>query len=163
MVSQKYEYHLPLERQRRQMVEGGLQVDVKTLYGLCEAVAEHCGAVIALIKKEIESDFCAVHLDETPWKILGSESTSYMWAMSNRIGSYYQFEPSRSGKIAEEILKGYEGSVVTDGFSGYNRIKENENRRFGHCWSHARREFYDLREAYPNEVSGIVKLFDDLF
>jgi transposase-like protein len=163
VVSKKYEYHLPLERQRRLMEEGGLHVDVKTLYGLCEAVADHCQSVIPMIKKEIEADFCAVHLDETPWKILGSESTSYMWALSNRVGSYYQFEPTRSGKVADEILKDYEGSVVTDGYGGYNKIKKSEKIRFGQCWSHARREFFDLREAYPKEVNEIIPIIDELF
>ena len=163
VVTDKYENHLPLERQRRKMESLGVDVDVKTLYGLCEAVAEHCNAVIPMIKKEITNDFCAVHLDESPWKILSSEGTSYMWAMSNRIGSYYQFEPSRSGKIAEEILKDYEGSVVTDGYGGYNAIKKNEKIRLQQCWAHARREFFDLRSAYPKEVGEIVPIIDELF
>lgn len=35
VATDKYEYHLPLERQRRKMEAQGLDVDVKTLYGLC--------------------------------------------------------------------------------------------------------------------------------
>ena len=159
----KYETHMPLERQRRKMASLGLDIEVKTLYGLCEAVAEHCNAVIPMIRKEITNDFCAVHLDESPWKILGAEGTSYMWAMSNRIGSYYQFEPSRSGKVAEEILADYEGSVVTDGYGGYNGIKRNQKIRLQQCWAHARREFFDLRSAYPKEVGEIVPIIDELF
>lgn len=157
----KYLYHMPLERQRRKMEAQGLAVNVKTLYGLCEAVAEHCNVIIPRIKAEILADFTAAHLDETPWHIMGSEQTCYMWALSNRIGNYYQFEPSRSGRIAEEILKGYEGSVVTDGFSGYNRVKKNEKIRVGQCWSHVRREFFDIYKNYPSEVSAIIKLIDE--
>jgi transposase len=158
----KYLYHMPLERQRRKMESQGLKVNVKTLYGLCEAVAEHCNAVVPMIKKEILSDFTAAHLDETPWHIVGSDQTCYMWALSNRIGSYYQFEPTRSGLVAEEILKGHEGSVVTDGFSGYNRVKRNEKIRVQQCWSHVRREFFDIYKNYPTEVTEIVKLIDDM-
>lgn len=150
-------------RFRRKMASLGLDIEVKTLYGLCEAVAEHCNAVVPMIKKEIRDDFCAVHLDESPWKILGSDGTSYIWAMSNRIGSYYQFEPSRSGKVAEEILKDYEGSVVTDGYGGYNSIKRDEKMRVQQCWAHTRREFYDLRSAYPKEVGEIIPMIDRLF
>ena len=163
VVSDKYEFHIPLERQRRKMESSGLNVDVKTLYSLCQAVAEHCGPILPKIKRDIFSDFCAVHLDESPWPVLTSDSASYMWAVSNRVGSYYQFEPTRSGKVALEILSGYQGGVVTDGFSGYNRIKNNPDYRVGHCWSHARREFYERYDSYPKETENIIRLIDDLF
>ena len=38
-----------------------------------------------------------------------------MWVMSNRNGSFFRFEPSRSGKVACELLKTYEGAILTDG------------------------------------------------
>jgi len=69
-VSDKYEYHLPLERQRRKMEAAGLDVDVKTLYTLCSSVAEHMGEVIKGIRDDILNDFCAVHIDESPWLII---------------------------------------------------------------------------------------------
>ena len=159
----KYEYHLPLERQRRQMEALGLDVDVKTLYGLCEAVSQHCETILPKIKDEIKSDFCAVHLDESPWRILGSDSSAYMWALSNRIGTIYAFEPSRSGDVALEILGDYQGSVLTDGFSGYNKLRSRKNVRVANCWAHARREFYDLKDSYPDEVFEIVTTMDELF
>jgi transposase len=162
VATDKYLYHMPLERQRRKMESQGLKVNVKTLYGLCEGVAEHCDAVVPRIKAEILADFTAAHLDETPWHIMGSEQTCYMWALSNRIGSYYQFEPTRSGLVAEEILATYEGSVVTDGFSGYNRVKRNAKIRVGQCWSHVRREFFDIHKNYPSEITEVVTLIDDL-
>ena len=159
----KYEYHLPLERQRRQMEALGLNVAVKTLYGLCEALSEHCAAVIPAIKKEIKSDFCAVYLDESPWRVFGSNTSAYMWAMSNRIGIVYAIEPSRSGDVALEILGDYEGFVMTDGFSGYNKLRSKKNVRVANCWAHARREFFDIHESYPNEAYDIVTIMDALF
>lgn len=87
VASDKYEYHLPLERQRRKMSESGLDVEVKTLYNLCETVAEHCTLILDKIKSEIQSDFCAVHMDESPWKILGTSQSGYMWVMSNQCSS----------------------------------------------------------------------------
>lgn len=158
----KYGFHMPLERQRRQMEEAGLEIDVKTLYGLCEAVAEHCRAVEDRIRKDVLADFCAVHVDESPWPIQGSESQGYMWAVSNRVGSCYKFEPSRSGKVAEELLEGHEGSVLTDGFTGYNRLKKDPRLRLGACWAHARREFFERIEDFP-EAKRAVEIIDKLF
>jgi transposase len=159
----KYGFHMPLERQRRKMEGAGLEVDVKTLYGLCEAVAEHCRAVEERIRQDIFSDFCAVHVDESPWPILGGESQSYMWAVSNRKGSCYRFEPTRSGKVAEELIDGFEGAVLTDGFSGYNRLKKDPRLRMGACWSHARREFYERLGDFPEDAATAVEIIDKLF
>jgi hypothetical protein len=164
VVCDKYEYHIPLERQRRKMESAGLSMEPKTLYNLCKNVAEHCeGRVVDSIKKDMFGDFCALHLDESPWKILGTKQSGYMWAASNRIGSYYQFEPSRSGNIAEEILENFEGSILVDGFPGYNRFKKRGKIRVGHCWAHARREFYELEASYPEQVGEIVPMIDELF
>jgi len=163
VVVDKYQDHLPLERQRRRMERSGVEVDVKTLYGLCEAVAGHCEAMLPRIKEDIQRDFCALHLDESPWPIMGEKKKSYMWAMSNRAGSYYQFEPTRSGKIASELVGGYEGAVVSDAFSGYKRLKVGDKTRLGHCWSHARREFYDRRSDYPEVCREALEQIGKLF
>jgi transposase len=163
VVSDKYEFHLPLERQRRKMEGAGLDIDVKTLFTLCRDVAEHCDKeVIAQIRDDILSDFCAAHLDESPWPILGG-TNGYMWAMSNRKGGYFCFEPSRSGKVAVEMLKGYKGSVITDGYSGYKRVKDLSDVRLAHCWAHARREFFERSADYPKESAEILPLIDELF
>jgi transposase len=163
VAADKYDMSLPLERQRRQMETLGLCVSVKTLYGLCRALAELCEkTVVAKIRKEILSDFASVHVDETPWALLGGRG-GYMWTMSNRSGAYYRFETTRSGRIAEEMLKGYRGSVLTDGFSGYERVKKLSGVRVAHCWSHARREFYERRELFPKEAEEAIALIDELF
>jgi transposase len=162
-VSDKYDFHLPLERQRRQMEAAGLSIDVKTLYGLCRHIAETCEkAVLPQIRKDILSEFSAVHVDETPWGLIGG-SGGQMWSLSNRLGAYYRFEPSRSGKIAEEMLKDYRGSVLTDGFSGYNRVRKMPGVRHGNCWSHARREFFERIADFPKEATEAVELIDELF
>ena len=164
VVSEKYEYHCPLERQRRKMEAADLDVSVKTLYGLVAAVADHANSVLAQIREDILNDKrVAAQLDETTWLIQGSESKSYMWALSNRSATYFQFEPTRSGSIAEELLKGYKGCIISDGFSGYNRFKQRPDIIVGNCWAHARREFYDIRENYPAETTEILGIMDQLF
>jgi len=159
----KYGFHLPLERERRRMEKAGLGIDVKTLYGLCEAVAEHCQSVEKRIRQDIFNEFSAVHVDESTWPIHGQDSNGYMWTASNRRGASYRFEPSRSGKVAEKMLEGYEGAVLTDGFAGYNRLKKLPGLRMGTCWSHARREFFDRLQDYPVEAKKAVEIIDKLF
>jgi len=162
-VTDKYQYHLPLERQRRKMEESGLNVSVKTLYRLCETVAEHGSVVLAKIRREILDEFCAAHLDESPWRLFDDEKTGYMWVMSNRMGCYFQFEPTRSGRVPQEMLRGHEGSVVVDAYSGYNPIRKNSKIRVGHCWSHVRREFIERLDDYPSQCEEAIALIDELF
>jgi transposase len=159
----KYEFHLPLERQRRKMESVGLTIDVKTLYSMCEAVAEHCHAILPAIRNEIKTDYAAVCLDETPWRILSDQTHGQMWVMSNRLGSYYQFEPTRSGAIAEEMLKGYDGAIITDAFGGYNRLAKKPTIRVQNCLAHARREFFERYDDFPAECHRIITLIDQLF
>jgi transposase len=163
VVSDKYEYHLPLERQRRKMEAAGFDVEVKTLYGLCETVAGHGEKVIEDIRQEMMQDFCALHIDESPWRILGAKETGQMWVLANRLGAIYRFEPTRSGKIATEFLKNYEGAIVTDGFAGYNALRKSEKIRVGHCWAHARREFFERRSDYLDECDRALDLIDLIF
>lgn len=163
VVSDKYEYHLPLERQRRKMEAAGFDIEVKTLYGLCETVAEHGEKLTEEIRQDMMNDFCAVHIDESPWRILGAKETGQMWVLANRLGSIYRFEPTRSGKIASEFLKNYEGAVITDGFAGYNALRKSDKIRVGHCWAHARREFFERWEDYPDECNEALDLIDLIF
>ena len=162
VVSDKYEYHLPLERQRRKMEASGLDIDVKTLYNQCQMVAEHMESVTELVRRDIMNDFCAVHVDESPWLIIGNETRGQMWALSNRIGSYYRFENTRSGKVAEEMLKGHQGAVLTDALAAYNRLKEIDGIRKGLCWAHVRREFYERMDDFKDAID-MVRLIDELF
>jgi transposase len=163
VVSDKYDFHLPLERQRRQMEVSGLEVEVKTLYSLSRAVAEKLERwIVPEIRKDILGEFCAVHIDETPWGLQGG-SGGHMWTLSNRTGAVYRFEPTRSGKIAEELLKNYRGAALSDGFAGYNRVRKISAIRLGHCWSHARREFFERLGDFPAEVKTAIEMIDELF
>lgn len=165
VVADKYLMHLPLERQRRKMEASGLKgVSVKTLYNLCWATSVHLEKVAEGIRQDIFSAGLAISCDETPWPIVGDkDSNGYMWALANQAGSYYRFEPTRSGKIIEEMLQGYAGPVLNDGFSGYNRLKVIQTIIAANCWAHSRRKFFDIKENYPADCEEILKLIDKLF
>ncbi len=164
IVGGKFLNHMPLDRQRKDMARLGLKIPVMTMFRLTEQVALHMEEVAEAIRLEVFSAPLAVHLDETPWKILNKDSSNgQMWVVSNQSGSYYRFEPARTREIAEELLKGYVGPVMTDKHSAYLYLRDNKNNTWGLCWSHARREFFDLQAAYPAEVEKIVTAIDELF
>lgn len=163
VVRDKYEYHLPLERQTRQMESLGLKnMGTKTLYNLCQAVSVHLDPVVEAIQKDILSSNLCVHLDETPWPVFGQDDDGYMWTLSNQAGSLYRFEPTRSGKVADEMLEGYKGPMLSDAYNGYDRFKKKKEITVAKCWAHGRRKFFEIGELYP-ESGEILDLMEKLF
>jgi transposase len=159
----KFEDHLPLERQRKQMKRSGLNVEVKTLFGLTEHLYNRLRPLEEMIREDIHSENW-IHIDESPVNFYNpNKSKGYIWSMSNPRGAYYQFEPTRSGKVAEEMLSGYrKGNVITDGFSGYGFIDSQENINHAYCWAHVRRKFFEAMNHDP-EAEVMVDLIDELY
>lgn len=164
VIADKYISHVPLERQTREMESLGLKgMKTSTLSRFCALGAATLEQVQEKILKEdlLTSDL-ALHLDETPWKIqLKDQKDGYMWVVSNRYGSYYFYRPTRSGQVIKEVLEGYQGPVVTDGYQGYN-ILEEEDVSQAFCWAHARRNFLPLEDHDPT-VKPILDDIDALF
>ncbi len=121
------------------------------------AASVHLEPVAERIRKDILASGLCIHCDETPWPIqLKEQDDGYMWIIANRAGSYYSFEPTRSGKVVAKTLEGYQGPALADGYVGYNRLKAMEGVTLANCWAHARRKFTDIAENYPPETAEII-------
>ena len=169
VIVDKYLYHLPLERQCREMKSLDLlNMSTQVLYNVSRMAGLHFENIAEEIKSEILS-LSLVHGDETPWPINNKkDSDGYMWIVSNQAGSYYRFEPTRSGKIIKETLSDYEGWLMTDGYSGYNQFKEKKDKnilelkiRLAQCHAHARRYFKDVEESNP-EITEYLNFYKEL-
>lgn len=86
-----------------------------------------------------------------------------MWVASNQAGAFYQFEPTRSGKILKDLLKGLKGSVLADGYSGYKRLHKLPHLKLAFCWAHVRRKFFEIEKNYPKDCKTILDFIDQLF
>ena len=165
IVADKYISHMPLERQTREMESLGLVgIENSTLSRLCALAAASFEPVQADILKEdlLPSDL-ALHIDETPWQIMNkNQKDGQMWVISNRCGSYYFFEPTRSARVLTERLYGYKGPVVTDGLASYDKVLSKAGISHAYCWAHARREFFPLEDHDPT-VTPILDEIDELF
>lgn len=155
----KFEDHMPLERQRKQFLRNGLVVDTKTLYGLTEHLANRLGKLVLLIKEEVKTNDW-INIDESPMTFYNkNKDQGYIWSITNPIGVYYQFEETHAGIVAREMLKGFHGVVVSDALSVYNWVDEDKNMIHAYCWAHVRRKFFDAIKNYPIS-SEFVDLID---
>lgn len=162
----KYQDHLPLNRQVRQMGREGLVVDTQTLWDQIEALATHLQpSHEALKRRALWWDL--VHADETGWRYMGKNSKKrwWVWSVSGRDAVYYRIAPSRSAEAAGHLLNGYRGIVMADGYSAYAALARGQPRSFRlvHCWAHVRRKFVEIEENYPVECSEIVELIGKLY
>ena len=87
----------------------------------------------------------AVHVDETGWKITGQGH--WLWAFVAERLAYYRIDPSRGSLVPKGVLgPAYEGTLISDFFSAYNRLKVRQQK----CWAHLLRE---LRESAKKDLS----------
>lgn len=158
VASDKFNFHIPLERQRRQMESAGLIVGTKTLWGLTAVLADYLMPLTGKIRSEILAQK-VIHMDESPMKTLSTNTNGYVWVLSNNHGCYYRYETTRSGKVAQEMIAGYEGTLLTDGYVGYNPLKkairDGPNIKRAYCWAHVRRKFLDAQENQPEAKAGV--------
>lgn len=69
-----------------------------------------------------------LHIDETGWKINGKNH--WLWKFSNKRISLTRIDKSRGQKVLDEILgKDYEGILISDFLSAYNKIKTFAKQR----------------------------------
>ena len=165
VVADKFISHMPYERQTQEMHSLGLRnMKTKTLCNFATVVAGYLEPVTEMILRELRASERCLHLDETPWPIqIKEQDDGYMWAASNADAIYFRFEPTRSGTIVKEILgDDYSGVVMSDGYRGYNHLNEKTKVKLAHCWAHARRKFFAIKETNP-QCNEILDLMDKLF
>ena len=177
VMYQKYVNSLPLYRQER---------DFKQLFGvdICRGtianwIISNATEFFAPLcdyfqRKLIEGRYAMA--DETPVQVLKedgrrAETKSYMWVF--RTGEYekehivlFHYSETRAGETAKEFLEGFHGYLMTDGYGGYNKLKDCTRTS---CWAHVRRYLIDAipkGHEYDHTqpaVQGLVyvdKLFD---
>ena len=159
----KYADHLPLYRQRQIFLRAGVDLSRSTLsdwIGRCGVELEPLTNAL----KQVVLQQQVLHADETPVTIMqmGDDEKKpkkgYVWAYAttqyNPVHAViYDFQPSRSGQHAEEFLKGWQGHLVCDDYSGYKaRFKSGDVIEVG-CMAHARRKFHELHVTGKSQIA----------
>ena len=114
-----------------------------------EKVAHLLLAIYGLIWEELKAgDY--LQIDESPVKVLdpevkGKAAQGYLWFYSTPGGYVFlEFHQSRGRDGPRERLRGFRGTMQTDGYELYDALRKEQRstlKRIG-CVSHARRKFY---------------------
>jgi len=156
---------LPFYRQEKQFLRIGVEISRATMCNWTQKVAESFEILLMVLKKEILAGDL-INIDETPVQVLkepdrSNQTKSYMWVFRGgppgSPGVLFEYHPTRAGDVAAKFLKGYQGSVQTDGYSGYNFLDNIKGLLPVGCWVHARRNFLDVVKAAGKPKDGKTK------
>ena len=144
--------HIPYYRQEQINARSGIHTPRSTLASWSGQAGAALIPLYDAHRKFVLS--CAVvHADETPVAMLdpgaGKTKRAYIWAYARSgldvsPGVVYEFCLGRGAKYPLEFLKGWSGTLVCDGYGGYDKVMEKERRIGAGCLAHARRKFDEL-------------------
>lgn len=159
IMTQKYVDGLPLARQEKIWERDGLNLSRATMANWIIQCSQTWLKPLYKHMKQRLLEQSVIHADESVIQVLKEEgktatSESRMWLYASGDRSRYhlrlfEYQPDRSGRRPESFLRGFEGALVTDGYTGYNQVANVT--RYG-CWTHAKRKW---RDAMP--VGATVK------
>ncbi len=161
VIIDKYVNHMPLYRQESEWKRLGLQLSRTTMANWIIIAAKEYFIPIVDRMHELMIQESHIHCDETPVQVLNepgkkATSQSYMWVYSSikesqRPIKIFEYKPDRKSTNPQQFLKGFKGTIITDGYYGYNHIEGITN---AYCWAHARRKFYETLPVDMKKASG---------
>lgn len=166
----KYQNHLPVERQVSEMKDYGLSISSGSIFAGLEKI--HFiylkSLYEAFIKILRESDHW--HADETGWhlfvKIDGKENYKwFLWVFISKEIVLFVLHPTRSTEVPSKILFNIDPEELksikepigntpvkkmsVDKYSVYKRLEKLGLVELYFCWAHQRREFTRAKVKYP--------------
>ena len=161
----KYGDHLPLERQARIMRREGLAIDSQTLWDQIEALATVLRPTYEAVHRHVLAA-PVIGADETWWRFLQGRGGKRWWAWSvtSADAVAYTILDNRSQEAARQVLDGYGGIVLADGYGAYDALARAGPRfTLAHCWAHVRRKFVEAEPHYPAPGGEVLALIGQLY
>ena len=154
IMTKKYADGLPLARQEKIWAREGVELSRATMANwVIQCSQTWLKPLFKHMKQQLLTQD-VIHADETTVQVLKEDgksatSDSRMWVYASGARSktpirIFEYQPDRSGKRPENFLRGFTGCLVTDGYAGYNHVKDVIHCG---CWAHMKRKW---REAMPD-------------
>ncbi|QDT04242.1 Transposase IS66 family protein [Rubripirellula lacrimiformis] len=194
VVAWKYFYHLPFYRQQDLFAGSGWTPSRSTLANIETAVEFTLRPLAEHLRSLLKTDTC-VGCDDTGVVLITprtmpdlsnhprGERISEVFAKAidsgkpsiraNFWGYYasrlpvvaFDFTVSRHRDGPDDVLGDYEGTLIGDCWSGFQKIGVRSDSRItlAACWAHARRKVDECRSAFPIQVAKLESLIRMLY
>ena len=169
VLTSKYADHIPLNRLQGMLRRHSVEVSMATMCDWVGRMADLLMPIYEGLKKQLLAG-SLIQTDETtvPYLLKSDRkqaATGYLWTYlceSQRL-VLYDFTTTRSATGPSRFLPGFSGTLLTDGYSGYEEIVKSEGLIRAGCWAHARRKYYEARLDDRGRCGQMLKLIQDLF
>lgn len=194
VVAWKYFYHLPFYRQQDLFAGSGWTPSRSTLVNIEAAVEFTLRPLADYLRGYLKTDDC-VGCDDTGvvlitprvmpdlskhprgeriGEVLSKAIESGKPSVKANFWGYYasrlpvvafDFTVSRHRDGPDEVLGDYEGNLIGDCWSGFQKIDVRNDARItlAACWAHARRKIDECRTAFPVQVAKLESLIRMLY
>jgi transposase len=162
----KYADHLPLYRQAQIYARQGIDLDRSTLADWVGQAAWHLRPLHERLLGKLRQR-SKLFADETTLPVLdpgrGRTKTGQLWAYAaddrpwggaDPPGVVYVYAPDRKAERPIAHLDGFKGILQVDGYAGYRKLAERGDVQLAFCWSHMRRNFYELATPGPAPIAS---------
>ena len=153
---------IPLHRLAKQYQRLGISMARSTLTDLFHRAGEKLEPIwkrlLAIIA---ESEI--VQADETSLKMQRPNKRGFVWTFLADDLIAYRFADNRSGDTPLEVLGGTSGTLVIDGYTGYNRVTDVDGRDRAGCLAHVRRKIFDALPTAPEAARRGLELVLDVY
>ncbi|MFT5583798.1 MAG: transposase [Cognaticolwellia sp.] len=166
IIVDKFTDHIPLDRQVRRFRREGVDLPLSTVCDWLRLAARPAGMLVAAMLAKLTSGPW-LQSDATGFKVLeGSRNTPhrghlYNWADTDRV--IYTYAREGTGDHPAEILARFQGTLVADGGSSFNKAAGKQGVERAGCWAHARRKFFEARDADPFRVHSALETIREIF
>ena len=161
-VFSAFGYRMPLRVIMKYLIRAcGIRLALGTIYNILNRLGEwldkpalHILAALRMAK--------ILHADETSIHIGGLKFWIWVIHDPQTGASYYVVRKSRGADVVKELLPGWKGTIVCDGWKPYNCIQSLQR-----CWAHIIREAREYAEKNPNSkpareiLNWLLKIYDD--
>jgi transposase len=174
----KFLMHQPLNRQSAAYAREGVEIDTSTLADRVGACVITLNPIVLAIRAHVLSAE-RIHSDDTTVPVLAKLKTvtGRLWTYvrderpfggNDPPAAVFEYSRTRAGEYPQRHLSDYVGIMQADAFPGYNALYD-ARRRPGPiieaaCWSHWRRQFFDLAKLAKAPIAAeAVRRIDELF
>ena len=195
IITAKYGYHLPFYRQQDYFAGSGWVPSRSTLLNILAAaefvlqpladylrkLVQGCGGlgcdetrvtlVLPPALPEVDpADPRSRRVQEVFQEALDAGKTSVnarMWAYRSfeLPLNVFDFTVSRHRDGPDEFLRNFQGKLMADCYSGFQKIELRSDARIvrGACWAHARRKILEGRTSHPQAAAVLLALVQQLY
>ena len=163
IIVSKFADGLPFYRQEGILRRAGIEISRKVMATTAIRVAEELEPLKKLLLEAIKNAYL-LGIDETRFQVIQepgrrAEQMSFLWHIlaHTREGPVpiFLYRTDRSAKFLTEILQGFSGSIITDGYGSYHFLDSMEDVIHAGCNTHARRKFVDADKVSKNNPDTV--------